>query len=77
MSACTDHRCADGVTMCQGCNGYGVLRRNGKRFTLRGRGKHITASSRRHDACSGTGLQVCGCRVVDAATLAEIGGQTT
>lgn len=69
---CTDFRCTDGVTMCPGCNGYGVLRRSGKRFTLRGKGKYITPNSPRHEQCRGTGLTVCGCRPVDADTLTSI-----
>lgn len=71
---CADHRCTDGVTMCQGCNGYGVLRRTGKRFTLRGGGKYITDASPVHGACKGTGLAVCGCTELDAATVAELAG---
>jgi hypothetical protein len=73
MSAtCADRRCTDGVTMCQGCNGYGVLRKSGARFTLRGGGKYISAASPRHGGCAGTGLAACGCRVLDSDTVAAL-----
>lgn len=73
--SCNDVRCTDGVTMCRGCNGYGVTRHSGKPFTLRGKGKYITENSPRHEPCNGTGLTVCGCQPVDAATLASITGR--
>ena len=60
--------------MCRGCNGFGVLRRTGKRFTLRGDGKYITDASPVHAGCRGTGLAVCSCTVLDEATTAEITG---
>jgi hypothetical protein len=72
--ACTDWRCTDGITMCSGCNGYGVLRRNGKKFTLRGKGRHITEAHQPHDACSGTGLAACGCTPLDATAAATLTG---
>lgn len=65
---CTNHRCTDGITMCTGCNGYGVLRHTGRKFTLRGRGKYITEKSPTHDECLGTGLMACGCVPLDADT---------
>lgn len=72
---CTDRRCTDGFTMCRGCNGYGVLRHSGKKFTLRGGGKYITDRSPEHDECLGTGLAVCGCRTPDAETVQMITGR--
>ena len=72
--ACTDHRCTDGITMCTGCNGYGVLRRGGKKFTLRGRGKYITEAHVAHDACSGTGLAACGCTELDETAVQTLTG---
>lgn len=75
--ACTDHRCTDGITMCTGCNGYGVLRRGGKKFTLRGRGKYITEAHQPHDACHGTGLMACGCTPLDSTAIDTLTGTTT
>jgi hypothetical protein len=65
---CTDRECTDGVTSCRGCNGYGVLRHTGRKFTKRGRGKYITERSPQHDECNGTGLAACGCLVLDTET---------
>lgn len=72
---CTDYRCTDGITMCRGCNGYGVLRHNGKKFTMRGRGKYITERSPQHDDCNGTGDMVCGCTPMDAETVRILTGK--
>lgn len=65
---CTDRRCTDGITECIGCNGYGVLRHSGRKFTRRGGGKYITAKSPTHEDCNGTALMVCGCTPMDDVT---------
>lgn len=74
---CTDRRCTDGVTWCggpDGCNGYGVLAAGGRRkYRVRGGGKNISPNAVTHVGCSGTGLAVCGCVPVDAATLKMLG----
>ncbi len=72
---CIDYRCTDGITTCRGCNGYGVLRHNGKKFTLRGKGKYITTKSPKHDDCNGTGLAECGCIALDAETARVLTGK--
>lgn len=73
---CTDYRCTDGITMCRGCNGYGVLRHSGRKFTMRGKGRYITDKSPKHDDCSGTGLMECGCVTLDATTRELINAET-
>lgn len=60
--------------MCTGCNGYGVLRIGGKKFTMRGKGKHITEGHPAHDACHGTGLMACGCTELDETALQTLTG---
>jgi hypothetical protein len=68
MADCRDFRCTDGLTMCRGCNGYGVLRPTGKKYLMRSGGKNITDYAIPHTVCGGTGLAVCGCvPVVSAA----------
>lgn len=59
--ACPDARCTDGLTRCDGCNGYGVVTAGGRRYRLSGGGRNISATAVRHEPCAGTGLAVCGC----------------
>lgn len=75
MSApCTDQRCTDGITWCASCNGYGVLTMGGRKYKLRGQGRTIGTTAVQHEECAGTGLAVCGCRVLDPIELAVIRG---
>jgi DnaJ-class molecular chaperone len=69
---CRDFRCTDGLTECEHCNGYGVLRRSGKRFTRRGGGTYITAASPACGHCKGIGEVICGCVDMDAGTVASM-----
>ena len=66
---CGDVRCTGGVTMCAGCNGFGVLTMGGRKYRMRGGGRNIGATAQPHQKCGGTGLAVCGCTVLDEATL--------
>ncbi|MDQ3222053.1 MAG: hypothetical protein M3Q75_01025 [Gemmatimonadota bacterium] len=70
---CTDTRCTDGLTMCAGCNGYGVLTMGGKRYKLRSAGKNIGATALAHTACNGSGMAPCGCVPLDDGELAAVG----
>lgn len=69
---CTDTRCSEGITWCAGCNGHGVLNPKGKRYRVAC--KEIPPWAVRHDACNGTGLRRCGCRVLAAAELVVLAG---
>lgn len=69
---CDDQRCAEGITWCAGCNGYGVLTMGGRKYKLRGQGRTIGATAVAHDACAGTGFAACGCRPLSTAELAVI-----
>jgi hypothetical protein len=55
--------------MCVGCNGWGVLTMGGRRYKLRSGGRNIGSTAIAHDACSGTGMMVCGCTVLAPADL--------
>lgn len=72
LRECEDYRCADGVTMCAGCNGYGRVTLGGKRYKLRTGGRNIPDAAPDHTACQATGLAPCGCVELDAVTLAAI-----
>lgn len=70
--ACADARCVDGLTRCEGCNGYGVLTAGGRRYRLASGGRNIGATAVRHDRCAGTGLAVCACgRVATGSPVRE------
>lgn len=70
--ACADARCVDGLTRCEGCNGYGVLTAGGRRYRLASGGRNVGATAVRHDRCAGTGLAVCSCgRVATGSPLRE------
>lgn len=70
--ACADPRCVDGLTRCEGCNGYGVLTAGGRRYRLASGGRNIGATAVRHDRCAGTGLAVCSCgRVATGSPVRE------
>jgi hypothetical protein len=76
VSACTDHRCSEGVTWCVGCNGFGVLAAGGRRkYRLRSGARNISPNAPTHEPCFGTGLAVCGCVPLDADTVSMLSGQ--
>lgn len=59
--SCADPRCINGLTRCNGCNGYGVVTAGGRRYRLASGGRNIGDTAVRHAPCAGTGLAVCGC----------------
>jgi len=70
---CSDRRCTDGVTWCAACNGFGVLTSRGRKYQVRAALRNtISPKGKQHVDCDGTGLQPCGCRVLDAEGLASL-----
>lgn len=76
LARCTDHRCTDGITMCLGCNGYGVLTMGGRKYKLRGQGRNIGATAQVHPECNGIGLAACGCAMLEPVELDLLAGPT-
>lgn len=74
---CTDSRCGGtGLTWCPGCNGWGVMRRNGKRIR-QGRDTSkwpLTNDLPEHHECNGSGQLACGCLPLDAEMQATLAG---
>jgi hypothetical protein len=74
---CTDHRCSNGITECQGCNGWGWLTMGGRKYKRRSGARTVQASTTKqpHQDCHGSGEVVCGCQPVTPERLAEITGR--
>lgn len=73
---CADTRCTNGVTMCRGCNGWGVLKRNGHRIRMRrDTTKYpLSESLPGHHECNATGMVACGCMPLDVAAQITLAG---
>jgi hypothetical protein len=73
---CTDFRCTDGITECDGCNGWGVITGGGRKYKRRSGARTIPAAQgkRDHVECVGSGVVVCGCRPVSDVELSEARG---
>jgi hypothetical protein len=71
---CTDHRCTDGITECQGCNGFGWVTMAGRKYRKRTGYRNLQASTTKqvHEDCHGSGVAVCGCTPVDPDMVAEM-----
>lgn len=73
-AVCTDTRCTDGITMCQGCNGHGLLSPRGGTYRTK-RTDPIPTWAVEHAECNGTGLVDHTCATLDDASLAVLAGR--
>ena len=72
-ASCTDSRCTDGLTACEGCHGWGVVNPKGKAYRWAHKGD-LPSWAVPHADCNGTGLRECGCTPLGATERASLAG---